>query len=100
MADVKRVMCSGMEANLAHLPALSAALSGLLHDGLAEHVYVDLLHEPIEVLLYLTPGDLPAVTATLGAIGLRFAWGPREGEPGGRGWACYLPREVPAGGNP
>lgn len=91
---------SALEAELYDLPELCAALVGILQAGRARYVHVDRKREPIEVLLYCTPGDVERISGILGAVGLRCAWGPREGEPGGRGWACFLPREVPAGGNP
>ena len=88
--------CSALEAELYDLPELTAALVGLLSDRLARYIHVDRKQEPMEVMVYCLPGDVPSISNALGPVGLRCAWGPRLGEPGGYGWACFLP----AGGNP
>ncbi len=99
MADLE-LTCSALQADLYDLPELADALTRLLRDRLARYIHADRKREPMEVLLYCTPGDVPRISDILAPVGLRCAWGPRQGEPGGYGWACYLPGEVPAGGNP
>jgi hypothetical protein len=47
----------------------------------------------LEVMVYCVPGDVPRISDILAPVGLRCAWGPRQGEPGGYGWACFLPVE-------
>lgn len=87
---------SALEAEIYDLPELLAALVELLNGGQARHVHVDRKREPMEVMVYCLPGDVPRISGALAAVGLRCAWGPRLGEPGGYGWACFLP----AGGTP
>jgi hypothetical protein len=99
MADLE-LTCSALQADLYDMPELADALTRLLRDRLARYIHADRKREPMEVLLYCTPSDVPRISDILAPVGLRCAWGPRQGEPGGYGWACYLPGEVAAGGNP
>ena len=89
MADA--TTCSALEAELYDLPELAEALVRVLSDRLARYIHVDRKREPMEVMVYCAPGDVPRISDALAAVGLRCAWGPRQGEPGGYGWACFLP---------
>ena len=83
--------CSALEAELYDMPELAEALLRVLSDRLARYIHVDRKREPMEVMVYCAPGDVPRISDALAAVGLRCAWGPRQGEPGGYGWGCFLP---------
>ena len=64
---------SALEAELYDLPELLAALVELLNGGQARHVHVDRKREPMEVMVYCLPGDVPRISGALAAVGLRCA---------------------------
>ena len=92
MSDLEHT-CSAMQADLYDLPELAEALVRVLSGRLARYIHVDRKREPMEVMVYCAPGDVPRISDILAPVGLRCAWGPRQGEPGGYGWACFLPVE-------
>lgn len=85
--------CSALEAELYDLPELAEALVRVLSDRLARYIHVDRKREPMEVMVYCVPGDVPRIIDILAPVGLRCAWGPTERAHGGQGWACFLPVE-------